>query len=87
MYFLARFLLNNYKQALEVMQDMPICIKTLNCRHHLTDAQFAGWLWSERQYIQSRQAEPEADALGVEYVEMLNKYYNAWYHFLCYIHP
>jgi len=43
MNFLAQFLLNNYKQALEIMQDMPM-IKTLTCGHHLTDAEFSGWL-------------------------------------------
>ena len=67
------------------MQD--ICIKTLTCRHHLNDAHFWGWLLSKCRYIQSIQVEPEADSLGVEYVEMLNKYHNAQYHFLYYIHP
>ncbi|KAF8580817.1 hypothetical protein K439DRAFT_1619489 [Ramaria rubella] len=52
---LGQFLLNNYKQALEILEDMP-----------------------ERDYLLSKKSEPEADILGVEYVELLDKYHAAW---------
>ena len=70
-------MLNNYKQALDVLQEMPIQIATLLSGHPVSDAQFTGWLEAECQYLKSKQAEPQADILGVEYVELLTKYNDA----------
>ena len=74
---IGEFLLNNYKQALDVLQEMPIRIATLLSGRPISDAQFAGWLEAKHQYLKSKQAEPQADILGVEYVELLTKYNDA----------
>ncbi|KAF8495027.1 hypothetical protein JB92DRAFT_3084857 [Gautieria morchelliformis] len=71
------FLLNNYKQALELLHDMPIRIQTLTSGCQITDLHFATWLDAEREYLRSREQGPEADVLGVEYVELLMKYNEA----------
>ena len=71
------FFLNNYKQALGIIRDMPIQIETLTLGRHLSDMQFRSWLNAEREYLQSKQSEPEADVLGIEYVELLTKYNSA----------
>ena len=72
------FFLNNYKQALRIIRDMPIQIETLTLGCHIFDMQFRSWLNAEQEYLQSKQSEPEADVLGIEYVELLNKYNSAW---------
>ena len=45
----------------------------------VSDAQFTRWLEEELLYLESKRSEPEVDVLGVEYVELLNKYHNAGY--------
>ena len=72
-----QFLLNNYKQALEILQEMPLRIQTLTSGREISDTQFTDWLIKEREYLESKQSEPEADILGVEYVELLQKYAQA----------
>ena len=74
---IGEFLLNNYKQALDILQEMPIRIVTLLSGRPISDAQFSGWLEAEHQYLKSKQAEPQANILGVEYVELLTKYNDA----------
>ena len=77
--FIGHFLLNNYKQALEVIHDMPIRIATLTSEQLITDVQFTQWLEDERLYLESRKSEPEADMLAMEYVQLLQKYYDTRY--------
>ena len=45
----------------------------------VSDVQFTRWLEEELLYLESKRSEPEVDVLGVEYVELLNKYHNARY--------
>jgi len=40
---------------------------------------FARWIEEERLYLNAKKSEPEVDVLGVEYVELLNKYHAARY--------
>jgi len=68
---------NNYKQALDILQELPIQIVTLLSGCPISDAQFAGWLEAKCQYIKSKQAEPQANILKVEYVGLLTKYNDA----------
>lgn len=56
---------------------MPIQMAALTSGRSISDAQYARWLESERIYLESKQSEPESDVLGVEYVEMLEKYHSA----------
>ena len=75
---LGNFLLNNYRQALELVCDIPTCITTLLSGRHVSDTKFVLWLEDEHKYLQSKQAEPERDLLGLKYVELLDKYEHAW---------
>ena len=79
---LGEFLLNNYKQALDILREMPIRIATLLSGGHVSDVQFAGWLEVEHRYLKSKQAEPQADILRMEYVELLTKYNDAQWAFV-----
>ena len=74
---LGQFLLNYYKQALGVMEEMPVRIQTLTSSQQITESQFTSWLNSEHDYLRSKQLEPEVDILGMEYVELLDKYNDA----------
>ncbi|KAF8576014.1 hypothetical protein K439DRAFT_1623158 [Ramaria rubella] len=74
---LAQFIFQNYKQALEVLQDMPVRIESLTSGRLISNAQYSSWLSEECKYLESKKAEPESDVLGVEYVELLNKYHEA----------
>ena len=56
---------------------MPSRIETLTSGRDITDAQFAVWLKEERQYLKSKESEPEEDILGMEYVDLLMKYTEA----------
>ena len=71
---LASFLLNNYRQALDVLHDMPIHIQTILSGRHVSDTQFSQWLAQEHDYLCSKQSEPETDTLSIEYVELIDKY-------------
>lgn len=73
--------MSNYKQALEILQDMPTRIAALTSGRTISDATYSAWLESERTYLKSKQSEPEADVLGVEYVELLDKYHTARFAF------
>jgi hypothetical protein len=59
------------------MREMPIWIHTLTSGRHITDLKYTEWLNAEREYLQSKVAEPQVDALGVEYVDLLTKYDSA----------
>jgi len=56
---------------------MPIQIATLLSGHCISNVKLAGWLEEENQYLKSKQDEPQAEILGVEYVELLTKYNDA----------
>ncbi|KAF8485675.1 hypothetical protein JB92DRAFT_2555527, partial [Gautieria morchelliformis] len=63
----SNFLLNNYRQALQVLEEMPIQIQTLLNGIQCSDAQFASWLREEREYLDMKQTESDRDVLGVKY--------------------
>ncbi|KAF8514271.1 hypothetical protein JB92DRAFT_3115721 [Gautieria morchelliformis] len=71
------FLLNNYKQALEILCDMPVCIQSLLPGRHISDAQFSTWLQEEHKYLNSKKSEPEKDILATQYVGLLSKHEEA----------
>ncbi|KAF8584763.1 hypothetical protein K439DRAFT_1345285, partial [Ramaria rubella] len=79
---LAQFIFQNYKQALEVLWDMPVHIESLTSGWHISNAQYSSWLSEEHKYLESKKAETQSDVLGVEYVELLNKYHEALNSFL-----
>jgi len=79
---LGKFLLNNYKQALDVLCEIPIHIEELTSGCQISDITFARWIEQEWLYLNAKKSEPEVDVLGIEYVELLNKYHVAWYFYL-----
>lgn len=68
------FILNNYKQALDILHEMPTRIATLTSGREITKSNYMEWLNAECEYLQLKMTEPKADILGVEYVELLTKY-------------
>ncbi|KAF8525693.1 hypothetical protein JB92DRAFT_2535410, partial [Gautieria morchelliformis] len=74
---LGQFLLNNYKQALEILRDMPVRIQSLLPGRHISDAQFSTWLQEEHKYLNSKKSEPEKDILATQYVGLLSKHEEA----------
>lgn len=73
--FAAKFLLNNYKQALEILKDCPQnlsdSMKELGVTH--TEA-FAEWLAEEKAYLQGLKKEPDVETLQMEYWQKLINY-------------
>jgi len=57
---------------------MPICIEMLTSGCQTSDITFARWI-EECLYLNEKKSELEVDVLGVEYVELLNKYQAALY--------
>jgi hypothetical protein len=76
-YHEGQFILNNYQQALQILEEMPVRIQTLTSGRRVPEAQFMTWLDEERKYLLSKQSEPREDILGIEYVELLNRYHDA----------
>ncbi|KAF8510084.1 hypothetical protein JB92DRAFT_3119260 [Gautieria morchelliformis] len=61
---LGQFLLNNYKQVLEILCDTPVHIQSLLPGWHISDAQFSTWLQEEHKYLNSKKSKPEKDILA-----------------------
>ncbi|KAF8479455.1 hypothetical protein JB92DRAFT_3277834 [Gautieria morchelliformis] len=61
---LGKFLLNNYRQALQVLEEMPVRIKALMSGRQVSEACFATWLQDERDYLESKKTEPDTDVLA-----------------------
>lgn len=66
----ALFLYNNYVQALTLLCDMPMAISTLAGDH---PTPYQTWLDQERNYLDSKLTEPDADIMKREYVALLTK--------------
>lgn len=64
---------------MEILKDMPVRIAALTSGRVISQAKYSEWLEAERTYLESKKSEPEADVLGVEYVELLDKYETARY--------
>lgn len=69
----AKFLYNNYVQALTLLHDMPTAIATLTGMHLNTDIPYHTWLDQERNYLNSRLDESDTDIVKGEYIELLKK--------------
>ena len=73
--FPAKFLVNNYKQALEILKDCPQnlsdSMKELGILH--IDA-FAEWLAEEKTYHQGLKKELNVETLQMEYWQKLINY-------------
>lgn len=70
-----KFLVGNYKQALEVLAGEP-AIRALMYTQGIEDATFSTWLKEEREYLEGLKKEPEAETLEMEYYIKLVAYFD-----------
>jgi len=64
--------LNNYKQALKILQDLPKTLTQIMLDMNITTGEvFKDWLKEEREYLQGLKTEPEAETLQMEYYQKL----------------
>ena len=68
---LGTFLLNNYKQALHILETKPSVIKVL-ASLGATDSDIVNtWLQEEQEYLHGLLKEPAEETLEMEYYKML----------------
>lgn len=66
-----KFLVNNYNQALNILQGRPALLKTM-AEHGITDAGvFKTWLEEERVYLRGLSKEPVRETQEMEYYQKL----------------
>ena len=71
---LAKFLYDNYKQALDIIRECEITLPALMKEHDIADKQvFEAWLMEEKIYLQQLSDEPPEETLQMEYWEQLVK--------------
>ncbi|KAG1732925.1 uncharacterized protein EDB91DRAFT_1238702 [Suillus paluster] len=68
---LSQFLYNNYKQALDIINDVTPAVEELKAQLDLTDADFHRWNIEELEYLESLASEVEYDPQKTAYVEAL----------------
>lgn len=76
---LGTFILNNYKQALELIRKQPSVIQQIKSRTQgaWREGDFEKWLAEEVAYLQGLRQEPEAETLRMDYVEALDDWRQA----------
>ena len=68
----ATFLLNNYKQALDILDDGPRALKQAMLDLNISDEKvFEDWLEEKKAYLQGLRAEPQEETLQMEYWQKL----------------
>lgn len=71
------FFLNNYKQALRILDTKPSVIKALTSLG-ATDANTVKiWLREEEEYLRGLSKEPAEETLEMEYYKMLTDLYSS----------
>lgn len=68
---LGKFLYNNYKQALDIIQDYGPDVQAMLSRLNINEDDVVGWIQKESVFLGNLQEEPEERALECEYVEKL----------------
>ena len=66
-----KFLLNNYRQALAIINEYSHEVKDLTDRLGIQESHFEKWLEAERRFLQELKDEPEEHVLACAYVEAL----------------
>ena len=64
-------MLNNYQQALTILESYKPQIEQFKAVSGYTDLDFEEWRDEERTYLQDRQTEPAEDVITADYVEAL----------------
>ena len=71
---LAKFLYDNYKQALDIICECEVTLPALMKEHDIADEQvFEAWLTEEKTYLQQLSDEPLEETLQMEYWKQLVK--------------
>ena len=77
--FIGKFIVDNYKQALEILQ-MEAPLRAVMKRHGITNpAIFRTWLDEEKMYLSDLLCEPPEETLEMEYYERLVQLFNCQY--------
>jgi hypothetical protein len=70
--FIATFLYNNYKQALDILSSGPTALSQAMVDLKISDTQvFEEWREEERVYLEGLQKEPITETLEMEYYQKL----------------
>ncbi|KAI6022985.1 hypothetical protein BKA83DRAFT_4627227 [Pisolithus microcarpus] len=70
---LSRFLYNNYKQALRIIQTNLPELEKFKHGKDITDNDFESWHREELEYLKRCAGESDANSIAVQYVELLEK--------------
>lgn len=70
---IGKFLYNNYKQALAIIEEYTPEVAHFKSIHGFEDADFIKWHAEQLEYLTNLKDEPETDILKIEYVEALER--------------
>jgi hypothetical protein len=73
--FPGKFLVNNYRQALDLLKTEPTLRSTMKAQGISDVTVFADWLREEREYLEGLNQEPVQDTLDMEYYQRLTVFY------------
>jgi hypothetical protein len=77
---LATFLLNNYKQALDILKDSPKLLTRIMLDMDISGVEvFEDWLSEEKEYLQGLKTEPKEETLQMEYYQKLINFWASEY--------
>ncbi len=76
---LGKFLLNNYKQALKILQGEEALRLTMKVQGIANTAVFYTWLREEKEYLQGLKQEPLQETLEMDYYQRLVVLYHYEY--------
>ncbi|KAG2360740.1 hypothetical protein BDR07DRAFT_1451885 [Suillus spraguei] len=69
---LSKFLCNNYKLALHIINDFTPIVEELKTQLRISDMEFEHWNVKEAEYLENLKREPESDVQSTTYVEALH---------------
>jgi hypothetical protein len=70
-----RFILNNHRQSVKIIEDNEPLLAGLENLHHVSRWDFSDYLDQERVYLSNLTKEPEAITMRIAYTEALKKFY------------
>ncbi|KAG2120417.1 uncharacterized protein F5147DRAFT_785148 [Suillus discolor] len=68
---LSKFLCDNYKQALHIIDEFTLTVEELKTQLGISDAEFEHWNAEEAEYLENLKREPDFDIQSTAYVEAL----------------
>jgi len=71
---LATFLLSNYKQVQELLEELLLAIAALQSGKSADDMKYHQHLKMEREYLATWKSEPEEDVILCDYIVLLQNY-------------